>query len=366
MLIIKSQIRIYQDLKGGYNLLKFSFVIPAYNVEDYIENTLESLVTQTVNNFEIVIVDDGSSDMTYKRAEEFLRKKQFENYKIIKKKNGGVASARNEGILNADGEYIIFLDGDDYVSNRLVEVLMSKSNASSDIICWGFDIVECDNSVIMYYFDKFPRRNMVLNGVDAIDGILKNEMKICVGSAAFKKKFIVKHKLRYTEGCKNGEDQEFTFKCLSKSEEITFINETMLFYVQRRGSMSNSYNIDRFDSVEAIKRTSTFMKEIEDSKLNAFIKFLDNDAIIRNFFGNLNHCLRYDNSNINSKIILEKIEKKYPNLLSDICMTLRDYKGFDTKIIGAKTFAYYPYFYIKIFRVIEKLKENVFLTYYKK
>lgn len=89
MLIIKSQIRIYQDLKGGYNLLKFSFVIPAYNVEDYIENTLESLVTQTVNNFEIVIVDDGSSDMTYKRAEEFLRKKQFENYKIIKKKKWG-------------------------------------------------------------------------------------------------------------------------------------------------------------------------------------------------------------------------------------------------------------------------------------
>ncbi|MEM4620007.1 MAG: glycosyltransferase family A protein [Desulfurococcaceae archaeon] len=87
----------------------FSFVIPAYNVERYISKTLGSLLSQTDKDFEIIVVDDGSTDNTYNVAKEILEKSGFSNYTILRKPNGGVSSARNMGIKHAIGSIIIIL-----------------------------------------------------------------------------------------------------------------------------------------------------------------------------------------------------------------------------------------------------------------
>ena len=93
-----------------------SVIIPAYNVESQIVRTLESLLNQREKQFEIIVVDDGSTDNTNQVAELMLNESKHKNFKIIKKKNGGVSSARNMGIRESNGEYLLFLDGDDYVS----------------------------------------------------------------------------------------------------------------------------------------------------------------------------------------------------------------------------------------------------------
>ena len=116
---------------------KISIIVPVYNVEKYIERCLKSLVNQTLQDIEIIIVNDGSQD----KSEEIIEKYVKENHNKIKyyeKSNGGLSSARNYGIEYATGEYIAFLDSDDYVETNMYEEmynLAKKENA---------DMVECD------------------------------------------------------------------------------------------------------------------------------------------------------------------------------------------------------------------------------
>ena len=106
---------------------KISVIVPVYNVQKYIDNCLKSLVTQTIKDIEIIIVNDGSKDNSEKIIEKY-----------VEKENGGLSSARNYGLEYATGEYIAFLDSDDYVDCKMYEEmynLAKKENA---------DMVECD------------------------------------------------------------------------------------------------------------------------------------------------------------------------------------------------------------------------------
>ena len=91
---------------------KYSIIVPAYNVENYLEQCINSILVQSFNNYEIIIVNDGSTDKTGKICDNFASKNK--QIKIIHKKNGGLSSARNTGLEFASGEYNIFLDSDDF------------------------------------------------------------------------------------------------------------------------------------------------------------------------------------------------------------------------------------------------------------
>ena len=93
----------------------FSIIVPCYNVEKYIEKTIKSILTQTFDDFELILVNDGSTDKTKNILDEYFQKDKRIN--VINKKNSGVSEARNEGIKIAVGKYIYFLDGDDYITN---------------------------------------------------------------------------------------------------------------------------------------------------------------------------------------------------------------------------------------------------------
>ena len=95
--------------------MKFSIIIPAYNVADYLENCVESILKQTYDNYEIIIVDDGSTDETGKIADDLSL--QFKQINVIHQSNGGASKARNTGMKEVVGDYILFLDGDDFWSD---------------------------------------------------------------------------------------------------------------------------------------------------------------------------------------------------------------------------------------------------------
>lgn len=104
-------------------MVKFSIIIPVYNLEDYLYRCLESVLNQAYNDFEIILINDGSDDNSLNIIEEF--KNQYSSkIKVISQVNQGVSSARNKGLQEAEGEYIIFIDGDDYIdSNHLSNIL---------------------------------------------------------------------------------------------------------------------------------------------------------------------------------------------------------------------------------------------------
>ena len=116
---------------------KISIIVPVYNVEKYIDKCLKSLVHQTLQDIEIIIVNDGTQDKSEEIIEKYVRGNQ-NKIKYYEKSNGGLSSARNYGLEYATGEYIAFLDSDDYVESNMYEEmynLAKKENA---------DMVECD------------------------------------------------------------------------------------------------------------------------------------------------------------------------------------------------------------------------------
>ena len=124
--------------------MKFSIIIPAYNVADYLENCVESILIQTYDNYEIIIVDDGSTDETGKVADELLT--QSKQINVVHQSNGGASKARNTGMKRATGDYILFLDGDDFWSDShfLKQIASELTIKLVDVIIFGYS----------YYYDK--------------------------------------------------------------------------------------------------------------------------------------------------------------------------------------------------------------------
>ena len=121
---------------------KISIIIPAYNVEEYLEKCLESIISQNFDKVEIIIVDDGSTDKSLQIAKEY-QKKYPEKTRVISQENKGQGGARNTGIKNATGKYLLFVDSDDTIKSGMLETLyaeMEKSNA--DIVLFGFEYVD--------------------------------------------------------------------------------------------------------------------------------------------------------------------------------------------------------------------------------
>ena len=113
--------------------MKVSVIVPVYNSSTYIDKCMTSLVNQTLDDIEIIVIDDGSNDDTLKKLEKYKRK-----IKLIKQKNSGVASARNKGLMNATGEYIAFVDSDDWIEQDMFQVMYNKAMEKN------YDAVECD------------------------------------------------------------------------------------------------------------------------------------------------------------------------------------------------------------------------------
>ena len=110
-----------------------SVIIPAFNVEKYIEKCIQSVVNQTSRDIEIIVVDDGSTDGTGILCREL--ENRYENVKYFRQENRGVSIARNTGIRESKGDYLMFIDGDDYVEPEITELLLEKAEKGHDIVC---------------------------------------------------------------------------------------------------------------------------------------------------------------------------------------------------------------------------------------
>ena len=135
-----------------------SLVMPVYNVENFLSKALTSVENQTFKDFEMIIVDDGSSDKSYEIAKEFCGRNP--NFKLIKQKNSGPAAARNTGVTHCKGDYIAFMDSDDYLEKKFLEELYNLAQKTgADITCCNFN---------MYYPNKNLRIYMPFNSLPGV------------------------------------------------------------------------------------------------------------------------------------------------------------------------------------------------------
>lgn len=199
-----------------------SIIIPGYNCEKTIVDTLKSLEKQKYNDFEILYIDDGSDDNSYKLVEDYSRL-SANVIRLFSQKNGGPGSARNVGLSKANGEYIVFVDADDVVMPSFLEALFDGITSNLVDCCVGNYIKTTNlndktsissNSLVGSY-----------NQESVIVNFLMNNSSISLWNAIFKKSIIDNNHLRFKDNCFNGEDVYFILEYLLNSDKIAFITD---------------------------------------------------------------------------------------------------------------------------------------------
>lgn len=293
-------------------------IIPAYNVEDYIEATLIS-VSRVDGNPQVVVVDDGSTDGTRDRVREILGSGVLANATLVEQSNAGVSAARNAGLQIARGEYVIFLDGDDRVEPALFRAIEGVAELDPpDIVCWAWDRVGIDGAILSRYASTYPIDSRMMSGSQALTSILiRREMLIWTGAIAYRRRLLLANSLRFTDGCSSGEDQEFQYRALGVASQVAFIGAVLSLYVSRPGSITKSFDIRRFDAVEALERASGFLAAVDDPRTRSVSTRLASTSVLDAFFYNLDSLIRIDSAAGIHRLLAET-ELQYPGMVDRI------------------------------------------------
>lgn len=211
---------------------KISVIMPVYNVEKYIKKSIESVINQTYENLEIIIIDDGTPDNSGKIADSYAEKDN--RIKVIHKENGGISSARNVGLDAATGEYITFIDSDDIANSRQYERLyevIKKFNVQVSFckLQRFYENEEIKNQKIEN--EKFAIVDEKISPEKALEMMLmNNDVGNYVHTKMFKKELF--DKIRFPEG-KTYEDVATVYKAIDKANGIAYTNEKLYYYLIR-------------------------------------------------------------------------------------------------------------------------------------
>lgn len=245
-----------------------SIIVPVYNVEKYLNKCINSILNQTFEDYELILVDDGSTDNSSRICDEYA--KIDDRIKVIHKINGGLSSARNMGIENSCGEYIAFIDSDDYIHPQMIEILYNNIKMyQADISICNYENVkenEAYNKIIFKDFKLIDREIKEYTNIDALKELdNKNVLIFTIACNKLYKKQLFNN-VRYKEG-KIHEDEFIIHELLYYSSKIVYTNKKLYYYFMREGSITKSkYSISRIDLLDAHKERIRFFRNIVKDK----------------------------------------------------------------------------------------------------
>ena len=214
---------------------KVSIIVPVYNVEKYIEKCLESLVNQTLEDIEIIVVNDGTKDNSKEKILQYIEKYP-QKIVYLEKENGGLSDARNYGLPVAKGEYIAFLDSDDYIEKNMYEEMYKKAKEENS------DMVECD-----FLWEYLNSEKKVIKQKKDIGKIYESkkqmlvDVRVVAWNKIIKREILEKTKIQFPVGLRY-EDVEFTYKLIPYLNKVSFVKKCFIHYVQRKESIANTQN----------------------------------------------------------------------------------------------------------------------------
>lgn len=312
-----------------------SVIVPVYNCEEYIGTTLDSIINQDFKNFEVIVIDDGSTDRSLEIIKEKLSKSLI-SHQIIHQENSGVSSARNAGISKATGKYLVFIDGDDYVTgNHLSELY----NGKSDFSLVQFIKKDGDRLSTPYHFSR-----EFMSCEDFIKKELNMEMPFTFCQLMYKTSIIKDNGIKFNPDLVYGEDIDFALRALIYGDEVTISNEATYYYLQHPQSAINTSEFRRFEVIEIFEGIADFYKSKgRDDLANLVIT----SRIPKAIFGNMNYFFYngYD---------FDRVLNKMKEL--DLLTKLSRYEGdskFKSKI---RLFLLSPKIYYKTWK---KLKNSI-------
>ena len=274
--------------------MKYSIIVPAYNTEKYIDKCLKSIFSNTYKNFEVIIVNDGSTDKTEDIINKYIIK--YDNIIYIKQKNMGLSLARNNGVKKATGDYLLFIDSDDYVEKNLLENI-NKNIDDLDVLRYQLNMVFNDK-IIPYEEKEFN----VTDGIDAFEKIVKYKFIEMAALYVINRKYYLDNNFMFEKDVYH-EDYGLLPLVIATAKKVNSIIYLGYNYVQRDGSIMSSNDIEK-------------MKNKMDDMLFLFtkaIKYLDNipnSQNVKSFYAN--SIIDKYNS------LSDKLKKEYIKKIKDL------------------------------------------------
>ena len=312
-------------------MAKITVIVPVYNMEKYIERCLKSLLSQTLEDIEIIVVNDGSTDRSKEIILDFLESQNNIIYK--EKENEGVAVARNYGLKAASGEYITFLDPDDYIEKDMYEKMYNKAKEEEE----EADLVECD-----FYWEYPNKKKQDVGKVYLGKKDMLVNVRVMPWNKLIKKSIIQDNNIRFPKGLKY-EDVEFTYKLVPYCNKVSFVKKPFVHYMQREDSASYSYNekvADIFlvlDDVIEYYRSNGIYEEYKEELEYVYTRYL--------LCSSFKRITKIKDKAIKEKLLFEtwkNLNEKFPNWKKNkILNKQKSKKNLYIKSVNKTTFKIY-------------------------
>lgn len=286
------------------NNIKVSVIIPAYNIENYIEKSIKSVIEQTLKEIEIIVVNDGSQDGTLKIIENLM--KEDKRIILVNKENKGLSAARNTGLMCAKGEYIAHLDGDDWIEKEYLEdtYVFAKSNNLDMVVTDYYE--DYGNNKLLYINDLKLENEKIIYGNKYREIVYKNGVSNSVWNKLVKKDLYFNNNIFFLENISMGEDLAVNLRLIYTIEKVGKIEKAYIHYIQRPSSLTKTKNnkakylypyITLFDILKnflVIRGIYEAEKDkiynYEVNSLKTFV-FQDADWKNKNYINGINRCL---------------------------------------------------------------------------
>ena len=250
-----------------------SVIVPVYKVEKYLNRCIESVVAQTYENIEIIIVDDGSPDKCPQICDEWKNKDS--RIQVIHKKNGGLSSARNMGIHMATGEYILFVDSDDCIVSDACEKLYAYANGV-DLVVAEATIYE--NGKIIHRVHTNLKENYIYSGTEcAMKEIKAGEWFAAACYNMYKREFIIKNKLFFLEGILH-EDIDYLPRLFLAAQTVKYMHYEFYEYIIRESSICSVKGEKNFND---LMNTYSRWKHLNECILDDKVKRIFDGELVK-------------------------------------------------------------------------------------
>ena len=262
--------------------MKISVIVPVFNSSKYISRCIESILNQTYNNFELILVDDGSIDNSLSILKEYETKDK--RIKVFTQKNSGPGVARNLGIAKATGDYIVFVDSDDYIDEEYFDLLSKKDD----------DVVFIDVNQVNEKFEMISEEHISIYASKPKDYIIRSQLtgKIPWGGVrkAVKRVLLANNHIKYSN-LQIGEEALYSFLVLYYAKSFSFINKAVYSYVNRTNSQSKKNDEDPWtpvylnlkDKIINIGEYNTFSNTLNSFLITSLMVLLYRKAFCVNY-----------------------------------------------------------------------------------
>lgn len=315
---------------------KISVIVPAYNAEKYVVRCIDCLKRQTFKDFEVIFINDGSTDMTL----ELLNKHKTKNMTIINKHNSGVSSARNNGLKVAKGEFIAFLDIDDEYRNDYLELMfnaITKTNSACAICNYLEITTETKKAINLKSKHRVLSKNQIYEEIiGPMIGQINDKEEIVWGTVwrtLIRKEYIEKFKLCFDENTAYSEDFLFLIELFSNIDSLCIVKENIYYYYRSQGSALNKYIDNYYEKNQYIHHR--LVEILKNNKIYELfeIRYLKNK--FRMYTVIISNAVRNNNKTISLKEISKVLStfndefksiKKYMSFSEKICYFLIKYR----------------------------------------